>query len=125
LCLKQYRVDGDVPAFSAKFARSAALAVLGAASTPDRAADKTSVPSTGTIRSDLSGLPWGQSCSSGGLGSNKSWQKPEKSSNLHFQKRIGKRELRRLIGSDSADDFLRLYNDIGNSFIWYRDYPLG
>jgi hypothetical protein len=75
-------VDRNVPSFSAELAGSAALAVLGATGTPDRTADETSVSSTGTIRSDLSSLPWRQSLSRG-LSNNESWQKPEKCSNLH------------------------------------------
>jgi hypothetical protein len=72
-----------LPAFTAKLAGSTAFAVFGTTSTPDRTADEASVSTTGTISSDLSGLPWRQSDRRGRLGSNKSWQKPEKENNLH------------------------------------------
>jgi hypothetical protein len=94
---KTHRAERYSPAFSAEFARSTTHSVLGTTSSPDRTADETSVTTTSTIRSDLTSLPWGECCSGSRLGSNNSWQKPEKADKLHLQGT--RRRDKRLVGS--------------------------
>jgi hypothetical protein len=96
-----------LPAFTAKLAGSTAFAVFGTTSTPDRTADEASVSSTGTVSSDLSGLPRRQSDRRGRLGSNKSWQKTEKRNNLHPQRRLYE-EMRRLVNESDSDGSLKV-----------------
>jgi hypothetical protein len=96
-----------VPAFATKLAGSTAFAVFRTTSTPDRTADEASVSSTGTISSDLSGLPWRKSDRRDRLGSNKSWQEPEKRNNSHPQRRLYE-EIRRLVDESDSGVFLKV-----------------
>lgn len=96
------------PAFAAKLARSTAFAVFGTTSTPDGTADEASVSSAGTISSNLPGLPWRQSGCRGRLGSDESWQKPEKRDNPHRQRMLYE-ETKGLIDESDSGGSLKVY----------------